>query len=158
MSAKYAVPRETAGDAQTADVPSCAPVAFGGVPNSEAAVTIRSVLAAAVLTLLGAGAGAQDGPAKRITMIVSFPPGGVADTVARPVAEAMSRALKQTIVVEDRAGAGGNYGTMHVPMEMLNSAAGFRMLRIPYAPEFQAFWTTDAARMAEVVRCIGRVE
>lgn len=161
-------------------------------------------------------------PDKPITMIVPFPPGGVADTVARPVAEALSRELKQSVVIENKSGAGGavgigqaaraagdgytllmslssisilpeadkildrkpmfqidqfkpiaritadptvlvvradapwrtledfiadvrrkpagynygssgNYGTMHVPMEMLKSAAGFRMTHIPYS-------------------------
>jgi tripartite-type tricarboxylate transporter receptor subunit TctC len=160
-------------------------------------------------------------PDKTITMIVPFPPGGVADTVARPIAEALTRELRQPVVVENRAGAGGalgigvaarapadgytvllslssisilpeadkllerkpayqlsqfkpiarftadptvlvvradapwktladfiadarakpgaynygssgNYGTMHVPMEMLKNAAGFRMTHIPY--------------------------
>jgi len=49
-------------------------------------------------------------PTKPITMIVPFPPGGVADTVARPVAEALGRELGQTVVVENRAGAGGAVG------------------------------------------------
>jgi tripartite-type tricarboxylate transporter receptor subunit TctC len=49
-------------------------------------------------------------PNKTITMIVPFPPGGVADTVARPVAEAISRQLKQPVVIENRAGAGGGVG------------------------------------------------
>ena len=160
-------------------------------------------------------------PDKPITMIVPFPPGGVADTVARPVAEALSKELKQTVIVENRVGAGGalgmgvaaraaadgytilmtlssisilpeadhilgrkpaytlnqfkpiarftadptvlvvradapwktlaefiadakkkpatynygssgNYGTMHVPMEMLKASGGFRMTHIPY--------------------------
>ncbi|MFM8770199.1 MAG: tripartite tricarboxylate transporter substrate-binding protein, partial [Rubrivivax sp.] len=44
-------------------------------------------------------------------MIVPFPPGGVADTVARPVAEALARELKATIVVENRPGAGSIIGT-----------------------------------------------
>jgi tripartite-type tricarboxylate transporter receptor subunit TctC len=160
-------------------------------------------------------------PERPILMIVPFPPGGVADTVARPVAEALARELKQAVVVENRVGAGGaigigqaaralpdgytlllslssisilpeadrilerkpayqlnqlkpiarftadptvlvvradapwhtlaefvadarrrpgtynygssgNYGTMHVPMEMLKTSAGFRMTHIPY--------------------------
>jgi len=160
-------------------------------------------------------------PERTITMVVPFPPGGVADTVARPVAEALGKELRQTIVIENKAGAGGalgmgqvaraapdgytvlmalssisvlpeadklfgrkpaftlnqfkpiarftadptvfvvradapwktldeflvdakrkpgalnygssgNYGTMHVPMEMLKANAGFRMVHIPF--------------------------
>jgi tripartite-type tricarboxylate transporter receptor subunit TctC len=69
-------------------------------------------MAAGALLLCAATAClAQDNwPTRSITMIVPFPPGGVADTVARPVADAMSRALKQTVVVENRAGAGGGVG------------------------------------------------
>ena len=43
-------------------------------------------------------------------MVVPFPPGGLADAVARPVAEAMSRELKQPVVVENKPGAGGGIG------------------------------------------------
>ena len=53
-------------------------------------------------------------PDHTITMVVPFPPGGVADTVARPVAEAMSRDLKQPVVVENKAGAGGGIGMAQV--------------------------------------------
>src|SRR3954454_17405096 len=49
-------------------------------------------------------------PSKPITMIVPFPPGGVADTVARPLAEAMSRDLGQPVVIENKGGAGGGIG------------------------------------------------
>ena len=49
-------------------------------------------------------------PTKAITMIVPFPPGGLADLVARPVAEAMSRELGQPVVVENKPGAGGGIG------------------------------------------------
>ncbi len=49
-------------------------------------------------------------PSRPITMIVPFPPGGLADLVARPVAEAMSRDLGQPVVIENRAGAGGGIG------------------------------------------------
>jgi tripartite-type tricarboxylate transporter receptor subunit TctC len=59
-----------------------------------------------------AGAGAQDAPfpSKPITLIVPFPPGGVADIVARPVADAMGRFLNTPMVIENKAGAGGGIG------------------------------------------------
>ena len=176
-----------------------------------------------LLWLLAASTAFAQGnwPEKPITLIVPFPPGGVADTVARPVAEALGKELGQSVIVENRAGAGGatgigaaarapadgytlllslssisilpeadamlgrkpaftlnqfkpiarftadptvlvvradapwktladfvadakrkpaaynygssgNYGTMHVPMEMLKAGAGFRMTHIPY--------------------------
>ena len=56
----------------------------------------------------------SDYPNKTITMIVPFPPGGVADITARPVAEAMGRLLKQAVVVENKAGAGGGVGMAYV--------------------------------------------
>lgn len=184
--------------------------------NSNLKLSLAAALLAAAASAL-----AQGYPDRPITMIVPFPPGGVADTVARPVAESLARELKQTVVVENRAGAGGatgigvasraaadgytvllslssisilpeadkilnrkpaytreqfkpiarftadptvfvvradapwktlaefiadakknpakynfgtsgNYGTMHVPMEMLKASAGFRMTHIPY--------------------------
>lgn len=49
-------------------------------------------------------------PAKTITMVVPFPPGGLADTVARPVAEAMGRELGQPVIIENKPGAGGGIG------------------------------------------------
>jgi tripartite-type tricarboxylate transporter receptor subunit TctC len=72
----------------------------------------RSLLAAAPLALaLGPRALAQSNyPDRPVTMIVPFPPGGVADTVARPVAQALGHELGQTVVVENRAGAGGALG------------------------------------------------
>ena len=182
---------------------------------------LRVALATALSTMTLAASAQSAWPDRPITMIVPFPPGGVADTVARPVAEALSRELKQTVVVENKAGSGGalgigqaaraapdgytvllslssisilpeadkllerkpaytldqfvpiarftadptvlvvraeapwktlaefvaaakatpgkynygssgNYGTMHVPMEMLKQQAGFRMTHIPY--------------------------
>ena len=191
--------------------------------SARRALAAISVLAGSLAALAWpAAAMAQAAwPDKPITMIVPFPPGGVADTVARPVAEALAKELKQTVIVENRVGAGGalgigvvarapadgytvlmslssisilpeadrilerkpvyaldqfkpiarftadptvlvvradapwasladfindakrkpgtynygssgNYGTMHVPMEMLKASAGFRMTHIPY--------------------------
>jgi tripartite-type tricarboxylate transporter receptor subunit TctC len=186
-----------------------------------AAIALRAGLLLAVALGVGTAQAQSAYPERPITMIVPFPPGGVADTVARPVAEALARELKQTVVVENKVGAGGalgigqaaraapdgytlllslssisilpeadrllerkpsyqlnqfrpiarftadptvlvaradapwhtlaefiadarvkpgtynygssgNYGTMHVPMEMLKASAGFRMTHIPY--------------------------
>src|SRR5882762_9963111 len=56
-------------------------------------------------------AGAQDAyPSRPIQMIVPFPPGGVADITGRPVAYVMGRLLKQSVVVVNKAGAGGSVG------------------------------------------------
>lgn len=189
--------------------------------RSSSALLLRAAQLAAACCIAASAAAQSSWPDKPISMIVPFPPGGVADTVARPVAEALSRELKQSVVVENKAGAGGavgigfvarapadgytvllslssisilpeadvilerkpayqtsqfkpiarftadptvlvvradapwktlaefvadarrrpgtynygssgNYGTMHVPMEMLKNAAGFRMTHIPY--------------------------
>lgn len=79
----------------------------------------RPLLSAAIwiplaLASFGQATMAQTYPSKPITMVVPFPPGGVADTVGRPVAEAMSRHLKQSIVVENKGGAGGGIGMAQV--------------------------------------------
>lgn len=77
--------------------------------------TRRTALKVLSVPLLGSLASlpaiAQDAyPSHPITMVVPFPPGGVADTVARPVAEAMGRYLKQSIIIENKGGAGGGIG------------------------------------------------
>ena len=61
----------------------------------------RALVAAALAACATApfGAAAQGWPDKTILMIVPFPPGGVADTVARPVAEALGRELKHPVVI-----------------------------------------------------------
>jgi tripartite-type tricarboxylate transporter receptor subunit TctC len=60
--------------------------------------------------LFAAAASAQPYPSKPITMIVPFPPGGVADIVGRPLAAQMEKSLKQPVVVTNRTGAGGAVG------------------------------------------------
>lgn len=75
---------------------------------------------------LATSASAQDAyPSRAVTVLVPFPPGGVADIVARAAAPAMERALQQPVVVMNRPGAGGTVGTAAVA----NAAAdGYTLL------------------------------
>lgn len=68
------------------------------------------------VTLLGSAvAQAQDAyPSRPITMIVAFPPGGVADKTARPTSAALEKVLKQPVAITNRPGAGGAVGNAAV--------------------------------------------
>ena len=70
---------------------------------------MRIQIAALLGALFAAGAAAQGAfPSRPITMVVGFAPGGGTDTAARIIAKAASEALGQPVVVDNRAGAGGN--------------------------------------------------
>src|SRR5690348_17557882 len=67
-------------------------------------------LALGALACLAASgtAHAQTYPARDITFVVAFAPGGVADTIARMVGQGLAAKLGRNVVVENRGGAGGN--------------------------------------------------
>src|ERR1700682_4343646 len=75
----------------------------------------RRACLAAAMAALGLGfawpAASQDFPSRAITLIVPYPPGGGVDAMARIVAEKLSAALGQQVIVDNRGGAGGNIGT-----------------------------------------------
>jgi tripartite-type tricarboxylate transporter receptor subunit TctC len=68
----------------------------------------RSFFLGSLLLMLSLGAAAQGYPAKSIRLLIGFAPGGAADFVARAMSESMSKALGQSVVVENRPGAGSS--------------------------------------------------
>jgi tripartite-type tricarboxylate transporter receptor subunit TctC len=71
----------------------------------------RLLSAAIALGLMAAGAHAQTYPSKPIRMVVSFPPGGTTDILARTIGQKMTEDWGQPVVIDNRPGAGGNIGT-----------------------------------------------
>jgi tripartite-type tricarboxylate transporter receptor subunit TctC len=75
---------------------------------------LGALLAAAAGASLPLAARAQAYPNKPVRLIVPFAPGGTTDIIARIVAERMSAAIGQNMIVENRAGGGGTVGTLEV--------------------------------------------
>jgi tripartite-type tricarboxylate transporter receptor subunit TctC len=75
---------------------------------------MKKLVVVAVLAALAAPLGAQEFPNKPIRWIVPFPPGGGADATARTISQKVQQNTGKQIVVDYRAGAGGNIGTEFV--------------------------------------------
>jgi len=71
------------------------------------------ILAVALCTAAAAGAD-EAYPTRPVTIVVPFPPGGIADLTARPLAASLERTLKQPVVVTNKAGAAGAVGMQSV--------------------------------------------
>lgn len=78
------------------------------LPNTRARF-LRTLLACG-MALHAAGALAQAYPARPIQMVLSFPPGGATDILARAIGQRIGTELKQSVVIENRPGAGGAIG------------------------------------------------
>jgi tripartite-type tricarboxylate transporter receptor subunit TctC len=78
------------------------------------AINRRELIAASLALGAGAGTGtasAQAGwPSKPIRLVVPYPPGGSSDIIARAISQPLSEALKQSVIVDNKAGANGNLG------------------------------------------------
>ncbi len=109
---------------------------------------LRIALAALTVSLgIAASAAAQTYPSKIVRIIAPFPAGGLADVLARTVGEELGKSLGQTVIVENRAGAGGNTGANAVATAepdghtLLLSSAGiltineFLYSRMPFDPD-----------------------
>ena len=81
-----------------------------------ASVPLRVAMAGVVALTLSicTNAVAQGWPAKPLRIVVAWPPGGAVDVAMRPVANRLTQALNQAVVIENRAGAAGNVGAQTV--------------------------------------------
>jgi tripartite-type tricarboxylate transporter receptor subunit TctC len=78
-------------------------------------IPLRSLLLAAGLLAASLPAVAEEPyPTRPVSIVVPFPPGGIADLTARPLAAAFERTLKQPVVVSNKSGAAGALGTQSV--------------------------------------------
>jgi tripartite-type tricarboxylate transporter receptor subunit TctC len=66
------------------------------------------ILGSLLIACFAGGAAAQEFPQKTVRFIVPFPPGGATDGLARILAEKMTEAWRQQVVIDNRGGAGGN--------------------------------------------------
>ena len=73
-------------------------------------LTPLAAACAAVLALAAGGVTAEDYPVRPVRLIIGFPPGGATDLVARIIAPKLGEALKQQVVIDNRAGANGTIG------------------------------------------------
>jgi len=102
-------------------------------------------------------------PSKPIRMIVPFPPGGPSDIFARPLAQAMSSALGQQVLVENIGGAGGTIGvdralksppdgyTIGLNSGSTLSIAPYSFARLPYDVKKDVALLTTVVRVPEVL-------
>jgi tripartite-type tricarboxylate transporter receptor subunit TctC len=96
------------------------------MPGSACFVLLAATV---VLNASGAMAQAQSFPTRPVTLIVPWPAGGTTDVAVRALAKATERHLGQPIVVENRAGASGTLGPMH--MAATEKPDGYTLAQIP---------------------------
>ena len=82
--------------------------------NRRRSASMPGLALAVFLAASVAGAAAQDFPTQPVRVVIPYAPGGGSDILMRPIAPLMAERLKQSIVIDNRAGAGGNIGAQQV--------------------------------------------
>ena len=76
--------------------------------------TVRCICGVAIALLFASSGMAQTYPSQTVKIVVPFPPGGGVDVVARMIAPKLSEQLGQSVIIENRGGAGGSLGAIAV--------------------------------------------
>jgi tripartite-type tricarboxylate transporter receptor subunit TctC len=130
----------------------------------------RVFVLGALLACVGFAAQAQTYPDRPIRLIAPFPAGGLADVLARAVGDELTRSLGQPVIVENRAGAGGNIGAESVAKSapdgytLLMTSAGiltanqFLYAKMPFDPEKDFVAVSNVADMPMMVVVSPKVE
>ncbi len=128
-----------------------------------AAVAAATALAIGLLFALSSTAHAQSWPQKSVRFIVPFPPGGATDISARMVGQKLGEMWGQTVVIENRGGAGGGVGaaeaaraapdgyTFFFPSGSVVTANQHIYAKLPYNPEKDFVPVTNAVSGPQVL-------
>src|SRR6187551_2016275 len=131
---------------------------------------LRGILLTVVAVSFASAAQAQNYPDRPIRLIAPFPAGGLADVLARAVGDEMSKTLGQPVIVENRAGAGGNTGADAVAKAapdgytLLMSSAGiltanpFLYAKMPFDAETAFIPVSNVAEMSMLLVVNPKVE
>ena len=93
-----------------------------------------------IATLIPFLSNAQDYPAKTVTIVIPFPPGGSNDTLGRYLADSLGKLWKQTVIVENKPGGGSSIGTSYVAK---SAPDGYKVVLV------SASYTTNAVTRSD---------
>ncbi len=130
------------------------------MPNpSSRRLAIALALGTAVLSFVATSVAAQDYPARPITLVVPFPPGGATDTLGRLVAKQMGERLGQPVLIDNRAGAGTAVGAGFVAKAapdgytlLISSGSTFTV-----NPAIRSNLPYDSVKSFDPISVVGRV-
>src|SRR5258708_8473093 len=120
------------------------------------------IVVAAGAALFGPGLRADNYPSKSITLVAVFGPGSASDTICRVIAQPLSVALKETVIVENRPGANGALAALYVarsaphgstllmPTDSPLSAVPFLMKNVSYDPLRTCTPVTRVGRLTRI--------